>query len=143
MSGWDDPRMPTLCGLRKRGVPPEALRLFVERTGVSKADNNIDYAVLEDCVREVLDPSAARAMAVLEPLKVTITNWPEGTVDELEVPRHESLARASRSRRRAGVRIHRLPETRGIDRFPMGHVFAGVRGILLVVCFLVVAAVAG
>merc|ERR1719217_1752613 len=74
VAGWDDPRMPTLSGLRRRGVPPEAIRLFVERTGVSKADNNIDYSVLEDCVRD--------------PLKVVITNWPEGTVDQLEVPRH-------------------------------------------------------
>jgi len=88
VNGWDDPRMPTISGLRRRGVPPAAIRLFIERTGVSKADNNIDYGVLEDCVREVLDPEAARAMAVLEPLKVTITNWPEGVVDEIEVPVH-------------------------------------------------------
>lgn len=88
VNGWDDPRLPTISGLRRRGVPPGAIRLFVERTGVSKADNNIDYAVLEDCVREVLDPAAPRAMAVIEPLKVTITNWPEGSVDHLEVPVH-------------------------------------------------------
>ena len=69
VAGWDDPRMPTLCGLRRRGVPPEALRLFVERTGVSKADNNIDYSVLEDCAREVLDASTPRAFAVIDQLR--------------------------------------------------------------------------
>lgn len=73
--GWDDPRMPTLVGLRRRGMPPEAIRLFVERTGVSKAENNIDYAVLEDCARASLDAHAPRVMAVLEPLKV----WGERT----------------------------------------------------------------
>ena len=91
VNGWDDPRMPTICGLRRRGVPPEALRLFVERTGVSKADNNIDYAVLEDCVRETLDPTAPRAMAVLDPIKVVITSWPEGEVDILDGPMHPKL----------------------------------------------------
>jgi len=88
VNGWDDPRMPTISGLRRRGVPPAAIKLFVERTGVSKADNNIDYTVLEECVRESLDPQVPRAMAVLDPLKVTITNWPEGEVDQLEVPIH-------------------------------------------------------
>ena len=88
VNGWDDPRMPTISGLRRRGVPPAAIKLFVERTGVSKADNNIDYTVLEECVRESLDPQVPRAMAVLDPLKVTITNWPEGEVDQLEVPVH-------------------------------------------------------
>lgn len=83
--------MPTLRGLRRRGVPPEAIRLFVERTGVSKADNNIDYSVLEDCVRERLDAEAPRAMAVLEPLKVTVTTWPEGEVDMLEGRMHPKL----------------------------------------------------
>lgn len=91
VSGWDDPRLPTLCGLRRRGVPPAAIRLFVERTGVSKAENNIDYSVLEDCVRAVLDPEAPRAMGVLEPLKLTITNWPEGEVDMCEGPVHPKL----------------------------------------------------
>ena len=78
VAGWDDPRMPTLCGIRRRGVPPEAVRLFIERTGVSKAENNIDLGVFEDCVREKLDPIAPRAMAVLDPLRVVITTWPEG-----------------------------------------------------------------
>lgn len=91
VEGWDDPRMPTLCGLRRRGLPPEALRLFVERTGVSKADNNIDYSILEDCVREVLDPVAPRAFAVLDPIRVVVTDWPEGKVDNLEGPVHPKM----------------------------------------------------
>lgn len=88
VKGWDDPRMPTLCGLRRRGIPPEALRLFVERTGVSRADNNIDYGVLEDCVRETLDPVVPRAMAVLRPLRVVVTTWPENEVDMLSGQAH-------------------------------------------------------
>jgi len=91
VSGWDDPRMPTICGLRRRGVPPEALRLFVERTGVSKADNNIDYSVLEDCTREILDSTSPRAMAVLDPIRVVITTWPDGVVDMLEAPMHPKV----------------------------------------------------
>ncbi len=88
VEGWDDPRMPTLRGLRRRGVPPAAVRLFVERTGVSKADNNIDYGVLEDCVRETLDAEAPRAMAVIDPLRVVVTTWAEGEVDTLSGPMH-------------------------------------------------------
>lgn len=75
VSGWDDPRMPTLSGVRRRGFPPEALRLFCERVGISKSDSNIDFGEMENCVREVLDSSSSRAFAVLDPLKVTITNW--------------------------------------------------------------------
>jgi len=81
VSGWDDPRMPTLSGLRRRGIPPSALRLFCERVGISKADSNIDYSVLEDCVREIMDADCPRAFCVLDPLKVTITNWVEDTED--------------------------------------------------------------
>jgi len=91
VDGWDDPRMPTICGLRRRGVPPEAIRLFVERTGVSKSDNNIDLSVLEDCIRETLDPVVPRAMAVLEPLRVVITDWAEGETDLLTAPKHPKL----------------------------------------------------
>jgi len=91
VSGWDDPRMSTIRGLRRRGVPPQALRLFVERTGVSKADNNIDYSVLDECVRETLDGTAPRAMAVIDPIKVVVTTWPEDEVDMLEAPMHPKL----------------------------------------------------
>jgi glutaminyl-tRNA synthetase len=88
VSGWDDPRMPTLAGLRRRGVPPEALRDFVKRIGVAKANSIVDMGLFEFSVREVLNKSAPRRMAVLRPLKVTIENWPEGKVEELEAVNH-------------------------------------------------------
>lgn len=75
VNGWNDPRMPTLSGIRRRGVPPSALRLFCERIGISKADSNIDFSALEDCVRLEMDEVCSRAFCVLKPLKVTITNW--------------------------------------------------------------------
>lgn len=87
VSGWDDPRMPTLCGLRRRGIPPAALRLFCERMGISKADSFIDYSVLEDCVREVMDDTTPRAFCVINPLKMTITNW-DGGLENFSVDRH-------------------------------------------------------
>ena len=76
--GWDDPRMPTLSGLRRRGVPAEALRLFCERVGISKTDSFIDVSDMENCIKETMDETSRRAFAVLKPLKVTISNW-EGT----------------------------------------------------------------
>lgn len=87
VDGWDDPRMPTLSGLRRRGVPPSALRLFCERVGISKADSNIDLTVLEDCIRETMDIACPRAFCVLNPLKVTIANW-SGGEETFEVDRH-------------------------------------------------------
>ena len=86
--GWDDPRMPTLVGMRRRGYPASALRLFCERIGVGKSDSFIDLGVLEDCVREELNEAAPRAMAVLHPLKLVLTNVPEGQVEQLEAPNH-------------------------------------------------------
>lgn len=92
VNGWDDPRMPTLSGLRRRGVPAAALRLFCERVGISKADSNIDLTVLEDCVRETMDAIVPRAFCVLKPLKVTITNWDDAdAIEEFEVGRHPKL----------------------------------------------------
>ena len=88
VSGWDDPRMPTLSGMRRRGFPAAAIRTFCERIGVGKSDSVIDMTVLEDCVREELDQSAPRAMGVLRPLKVTITNYPEGASEEFTAPCH-------------------------------------------------------
>ena len=82
--GWDDPRMPTLAGLRRRGVPPAAIREFARRIGVAKSDNLVDVALLEHCVREVLNPAAERRMAVLRPLKVVLENYPEGQVEQFE-----------------------------------------------------------
>ena len=86
--GWDDPRMPTLCGLRRRGVPPEALREFCSRIGMARADSTVEYSMLEFCVREHLNANAARAMAVLDPIKVVIENYPEGQVEEFTMPYH-------------------------------------------------------
>jgi len=94
VSGWDDPRMPTLAGLRRRGVPPEALREFVRRIGVAKANSVVDVAMLEHAIREVLNTSAMRRMAVLRPLKVVIENYPEGQVEELEAVNHPDNADA-------------------------------------------------
>ena len=84
VSGWDDPRMPTLAGLRRRGYTPEAIRDFCERIGVAKADNLVDIAHLEHCLREDLNRRARRRMAVLRPLKLTIENFPEGKVEVLD-----------------------------------------------------------
>ena len=84
VSGWDDPRMPTISGLRRRGYPPEALRDFAARVGITKQDNVIEMALLEFCVREILNKSAARRMAVLNPLKVVIENYPEDQSEELD-----------------------------------------------------------
>ena len=84
VKGWDDPRMPTLCGFRRRGYTPEAIRNFCARIGVAKVDSVIDVALLEHCLREDLNKRAARVMAVLRPLKVVIANYPEGQSEELE-----------------------------------------------------------
>jgi len=77
VNGWDDPRMPTLCGLRRRGYTPQSIRNFCERVGVAKADSTVDFAFLEHCLREDLNANAHRAMAVLRPVKLIITNYPE------------------------------------------------------------------
>jgi glutaminyl-tRNA synthetase len=82
--GWDDPRMPTLAGLRRRGVPPAAIREFARRIGVARSDNLVDVALLEHCVREQLNRSAQRRMAVLRPLKMMLENYPEGRVEQFE-----------------------------------------------------------
>jgi glutaminyl-tRNA synthetase len=88
VSGWDDPRMPTLAGLQRRGVPPAALRTFVKRIGVAKANSTVDMAMFDFAIREVLNASALRRMAVLRPLKVVIENYPEGQTEELEAVNH-------------------------------------------------------
>ena len=88
VAGWDDPRMPTLAGLRRRGVPPEAIRDFVKRIGVAKANSVVDMGMLEFAIREHLNKSAERRMAVLRPLKVVIENFPEGEGEEIEAVNH-------------------------------------------------------
>jgi glutaminyl-tRNA synthetase len=88
VTGWDDPRMPTLAGLQRRGVPPEALREFVKRIGVAKANSTVDIGMFDFAVREVLNRTAPRRMAVLRPLKIVIENYPEGQSEELEAVNH-------------------------------------------------------
>ncbi|HXN16032.1 MAG TPA: glutamine--tRNA ligase, partial [Usitatibacter sp.] len=88
VDGWDDPRMPTIVGTRRRGFTPEGIKLFMERVGVSKSDSMIDYALLEDCQREVLNESAPRRIAVLDALKLVIDNWPAGHIEECLAPNH-------------------------------------------------------
>jgi glutaminyl-tRNA synthetase len=84
VNGWDDPRMPTISGLRRRGYTPESIRLFADRIGVSKAESTVDVALLEDCLRDDLNKRAPRVMAVLKPVKLVIENYPEGVVGELD-----------------------------------------------------------
>lgn len=86
VNGWDDPRMPTICGLRRRGYTPSAIRLFSEKVGVAKRDNVIDISLMEWCIREELNKTAPRHMAVLDPLKVIITNYPEGKEEFMKAP---------------------------------------------------------
>jgi glutaminyl-tRNA synthetase len=86
--GWDDPRMPTIAGLKRRGVPPAAVREFIRRIGVAKANSVVDVGMLEFCIREELNRTALRRMAVLRPLKVVIENYPEGQLEELEAINH-------------------------------------------------------
>ena len=85
VSGWDDPRMPTLCGLRRRGYTPASIRNFCESVGVAKSPNTIEFAFLESCLRKDLDATAKRVMAVLKPVKLTITNYPEGQSESFEI----------------------------------------------------------
>ena len=88
VSAWDDPRMPTIAGLRRRGYTPASIREFCKRIGVTKMDNSVEMGMLEACIREELDTSAPRRMAVLHPLKVTIDNYPDGQVEKLNSPNH-------------------------------------------------------
>jgi len=88
VDGWDDPRMPTIAGLRRRGFTAASLREFILRIGVTKSDNIVEMGVLEDCIRSDLNENAPRRMAVLRPLKVTITNYPEGQVEQLDSSNH-------------------------------------------------------
>jgi glutaminyl-tRNA synthetase len=88
VEGWDDPRLPTLAGARRRGYTPEGIRRFAERIGMSKADSWIEYTILEDCMREHLNEIAPRRMAVLDPVKLVIENYPDGKEEFAEVPNH-------------------------------------------------------
>ena len=106
VGGWDDPRMPTLAGLRRRGVPPAALRDFVKRIGVAKANSIVDVGMLEFSIREHLNKSAQRRMAVLRPLKIVIENYPEGASEEVEAVNHPEDASAGTRRIRFGRELY-------------------------------------
>ena len=106
VGGWDDPRMPTLAGLRRRGVPPEALRDFVKRIGVAKANSVVDIAMFDHAVREVLNKSAQRRMAVLRPLKIVIENYPEGQSEELDAVNHPDDPTAGTRKIRFGRELY-------------------------------------
>jgi glutaminyl-tRNA synthetase len=106
VEGWDDPRMPTLAGLRRRGVPQQALRDFVRRVGVAKANSMVDMGLLEFSVREVLNKTALRRMAVLRPLKVVIENYPEDRFEELEAVNHPDDPGAGTRRIRFGRELY-------------------------------------
>ena len=94
VSGWDDPRMPTLCGLRRRGYTPASIRNFCDRVGVAKSPNTIEFAFLEHCLREDLNETAKRVMTVLDPVKLTITNYPEGQSETFQVENNPNDAEA-------------------------------------------------
>ena len=106
VGGWDDPRMPTLAGLRRRGVPPEAVRDFVKRIGVAKANSLVDIAMFDFSVREVLNKTALRRMAVLRPLKVIIENYPDDRLEEIEAANHPDNPAAGTRRLRFGRELY-------------------------------------
>jgi glutaminyl-tRNA synthetase len=109
VSGWDDPRLPTLAGARRRGYTPEGFRLFAERIGVSKADSWIEYTILEDCMRETLNEAAERRIAVLDPIKLVIDNYPEGQSEDCFAPNHPLKPEL-------GKRVVQLSKTLWIER---------------------------
>ncbi len=103
VDGWDDPRMPTIAGMRRRGYPPEALRVFADKVGVAKRDNVIEIQLLESCVRDVLNRESTRVMVVLNPVKLTIKNYPEGKVEMCEMENNPE---------KPGTGVHEMPFTR-------------------------------
>jgi glutaminyl-tRNA synthetase len=106
VNGWDDPRMPTIAGLRRRGVPPDAIRDFVKRIGVAKANSLVDFGMLEFAIRESLNKTAMRRMAVLAPLKVVIEDYPEGESEELEAVNHPDDPAAGTRKIRFGRELY-------------------------------------
>jgi glutaminyl-tRNA synthetase len=106
VNGWDDPRMPTIAGLRRRGVPAQALRDFVKRIGVAKANSVVDVGMFDFSVREVLNKTALRRMAVLRPLKIVIENYPQGQFEELEAVNHPDDPAAGTRKLRFGRELY-------------------------------------
>ena len=108
VDGWDDPRLPTLCALRRRGYTPESIFEFVKKAGVAKANSLVDNRLLEHCIRSELDPVAPRRVAVLDPVKLVITNYPEDKTEEFQLPNNPQ----GRERRHPRGPLHQ----RGVDR---------------------------
>ena len=106
VSGWDDPRMPTLCAMRRRGYTAVAIRDFLDRIGVAKADSVVDATMLEHCVREDLNANAARRMAVLDPVLIEIDNWPEGKFEKIEIENHPNDPEMGSRKVRFGRRVY-------------------------------------
>ena len=113
VAGWDDPRMPTLAGLRRRGVPPAAIQDFVRRVGVARADNLVDPALLDHCIRDALNSTAERRLAVLHPLKLVIENWPEGET-ETETETETEMLPAPNNPNDPGAGSREIPFSREI-----------------------------
>ena len=123
VSGWDDPRMPTIAGLRRRGYTASALRLFCERTGVSKSNSRIDYSLLDQALREDQDPVALRSVAILDPLKLVITNFPADHVEPCHAPRNPHAPEA-------GMRAFGLTREVWIERDKLNtHVTPRIRSL--------------
>jgi glutaminyl-tRNA synthetase len=125
VSGWDDPRMPTLCGLRRRGYTPGSIREFTRRIGVSKVDSTVDWALLESCLRDDLNESAQRVMAVLHPVKLTITNYPEGRTELLTVENNPCIP--SRAAGRSAFPNIFMSKPRTLWRSPCRNTSASAR----------------
>ena len=106
VSGWDDPRMPTICGFRRRGYTPESIRRFCKEIGVAKADSMVEVELLQFCLREELNKTAQRGMAVLRPLKVVLENWPDGFIDELEAENNPEDENSGKRKVRIGKEIY-------------------------------------
>ena len=129
--GWDDPRMPTISGIRRRGFPAEAMRQFAEMIGVARRESTVDYAALEYSVRQVLNKSAARRMAVLRPVKVVLTNYPEGQVEEFDVVNNPEDPTAGTRKVRVRARaLHRARRLHGRPAQEVLPLVARQRGAL-------------
>ena len=125
VEGWDDPRMPTLCALRRRGYTPSAILDFVQRAGIAKANSLVDIKLLEHCIREELNDTALRRMAVTEPVKLVITNYPEGQCEEFEVPNNpRNECRQERVQFREVV-LHDLRQVVLVHAFQLGLLVIG------------------
>jgi glutaminyl-tRNA synthetase len=112
VDGWDDPRLPTLAGLRRRGYTPASIRLLCDRTGVSKSNTRLDYSLLEQAIRDDLDPIAARSVAVLDPIKLVITNYPAGQTERCTAPRNPHTPNAAHSSSESALDLREFPFSR-------------------------------